>query len=85
MPPNCALEVDDVLKPWVWTPKFDLVHLRWMLGSFTPEEWDGLYKQAYENLIPGGWIEQVEPGLMNLWCVLFFRLMADGSLGTDGR
>lgn len=59
LPSNCVLEVDDIAKPWTWSHKFDLIHLRYMLGSFTNSAWDSLYKQAYENLEPGGWIEQV--------------------------
>ncbi|KAJ5279738.1 hypothetical protein N7478_005110 [Penicillium angulare] len=59
-PPNCILEVDDVLQEWTWSQPFDLIHLRIMEASFTPEELDRLYKQSYQNLHPGGWIEQLE-------------------------
>lgn len=31
-----------------------------MYGSFSNEQWRLLYKQAYNNLAPGGWIEQME-------------------------
>lgn len=55
-------EVDDVLKPWDWKMKFDLIHLRDLVGSFSDGQWTGVYKQAYENLLPGGWIEHVEAG-----------------------
>ena len=66
MPPNCKFEVDDILKPWEFKEngKFDLLHLRMMYGSFTDEQWRLLYKQAYKNLTPGGWIEQLEPSIM---------------------
>lgn len=60
IPPNCVLEVDDVLQPWTWARKFDLIHLRHGIGGFTSEEWDTLLKQCYDNLEPGGWYEQVE-------------------------
>lgn len=60
VPPNCILEVDDITKDWTWRIKFDLVHLRSMLAAFTNDEWDDLYAQIYDNLAPGGWIEQVE-------------------------
>lgn len=66
-PPNCRFEVDDVLKPWERNVEFDLVHLRWMLGSFSAEQWRGVYRQAWENLKPGGWIEHLEPSLINEW------------------
>lgn len=59
--PNCILEVDDVTQRWTWAHKFDLVHLRFMMGSFTQDQWKKVYREAYKNLEPGGWIEQVEP------------------------
>lgn len=40
--------------------KFDLVHMRSMLAAFTEDEWDDLYAQIYDNIAPGGWIEQLE-------------------------
>ena len=43
--------------------KFDFIHIRDMFASMTDRQWDGVYKQAYENLIPGGWIEQAETGV----------------------
>lgn len=48
VPSNCVLEVDDILKEWTWTKPFDFIHMRVMLGAFTPEEWDTVYKQCYE-------------------------------------
>ncbi|KAJ5593165.1 hypothetical protein N7537_010069 [Penicillium hordei] len=60
MPPNCILEVDDILRDWTWREPFDFIHMRLMLGAFTPGEWDQLYKQCYDSLTPGGWIEQME-------------------------
>lgn len=59
-PPNCIFEVDDVTKPWTWAEKFDLVHLRWMVATFDDKGWENIYRQAYENLKPGGWIEHLE-------------------------
>lgn len=67
LPPNCELLVDDVMKPWMFEKKFELIHARFLVGSFTPEGWKGLYKQAYDNLVPGGWFEAVEPSLEALW------------------
>lgn len=48
MPPNCILEVDDVQQDWTWQEKFDLIHMRIMIGSFDQTEWNRLYKQCYE-------------------------------------
>ncbi|KAJ5305849.1 hypothetical protein N7508_004864 [Penicillium antarcticum] len=60
MPPNCVLEVDDILQPWTWQQPFDLIHMRNLDAAFTPEENARLYQQCYNNLQPGGWIEQLE-------------------------
>lgn len=48
VPPNCKLEVDDVLKPWMYQHKFSLVHMRDLYGSFSDTQWRGMYKQTYE-------------------------------------
>lgn len=48
VPPNCIFEVDDIQKEWTWKEPFDLIHLRQLLGSFTPEGWKGLYQQCFE-------------------------------------
>ncbi|KAJ5638713.1 hypothetical protein N7528_001103 [Penicillium herquei] len=58
--PNCVFEVDNALEEWTWNEQFDLVHMRILIGSFDPKEWDQIYKQIYDNLQPGGWIEQLE-------------------------
>ncbi|OGE55745.1 hypothetical protein PENARI_c004G10368 [Penicillium arizonense] len=60
VPPNCILEVDNILEQWTWNVPLDLIHMRGMTGSFEPHEWDRVYKQCYDNLKPGGWIEQLE-------------------------
>ncbi|CAK3830603.1 Hypothetical predicted protein [Lecanosticta acicola] len=61
VPPNCHLEVEDViLGDWSFRKPFDLIHMRLLLGAFTDAEWDRLYGIVYDNLRPGGWIEQVE-------------------------
>ncbi|KAJ5178538.1 uncharacterized protein N7500_001237 [Penicillium coprophilum] len=60
MPPNCILEVDNVLEEWTWKDAHDLIHMRIMIGSFDAAGWDHVYRSAFENLRPGGWIEQLE-------------------------
>ncbi|OQE21983.1 hypothetical protein PENSTE_c011G04568 [Penicillium steckii] len=60
MPPNCIFEVDDVLREWTWREPFDLIHLRILLGAFDDAGWTTLYHRCYDNLEPGGWIEQLE-------------------------
>jgi hypothetical protein len=51
MPPNCILEVDDVLQDWTWHEPFDLVHLRILEGAFTPEEQKKVYAQIYKLVV----------------------------------
>ncbi|KAJ5649334.1 uncharacterized protein N7484_003057 [Penicillium longicatenatum] len=60
IPPNCILEVDDILQDWTWRDPFDLIHLRILENAFTPEQTDRLYKLCYDHTAPGGWIEQFE-------------------------
>ncbi|KAJ6155765.1 hypothetical protein N7470_006331 [Penicillium chermesinum] len=60
IPPNCILEVDDILRSWTWKDPFDLVHIKNLDGSFNAQEQESLYKQCYDNIKPGGWIEQLE-------------------------
>lgn len=31
-----------------------------MLGSFTDDQWKAVYRKAYDELKPGGWIEHYE-------------------------
>lgn len=48
IPPNCILEVDDILREWTWKDPFDLVHIGHLDGAFSPQERESLYKQCYE-------------------------------------
>lgn len=52
VPPNCDLEVDNAALPWTFSKKFDFVHLRLMIGNFSDADWDVVYKQAYEYVLP---------------------------------
>lgn len=60
VPPNCKFYVDDVESDWTWSPdqKFDFIHGRGMAGGIG--DWHRLYRQAYEHLKPGGWLEMQE-------------------------
>ncbi|KAJ6014010.1 hypothetical protein N7540_008601 [Penicillium herquei] len=60
VPPNCVFEVDDIQREWTWKDKFDYIHIRQLLGSFSQNGWDNLYQNCYKNLEPGGWVEQTE-------------------------
>jgi trans-aconitate methyltransferase len=55
VPPNLQFEIDDCELDWTYSSKFDYIHIRSMYGSII--DWPRLMRQAYEHLIPGGWIE----------------------------
>ncbi|KAI4283512.1 MAG: hypothetical protein L6R35_005144 [Caloplaca aegaea] len=58
-PPNLIFEIDDCCSDWVY-PKnhFDYIHVRQMYGSIA--DWHRFYKDCYDHLNPGGYIEQAE-------------------------
>ncbi|PGH23935.1 hypothetical protein AJ80_01997 [Polytolypa hystricis UAMH7299] len=58
VPPNLHFEVDDAELPWQYSRKFDYIHLRSMAGSIA--DWPRILRQAYDNLVPGGWIEVMD-------------------------
>ena len=77
VPPNCFLQVDDVLEDWNWRHQFDLIHMRLMLGAFTDSDWANVYAKCFNQLKPGGYIEQVE---------LDVRVMSDdGTLDPESE
>ncbi|GES59703.1 methyltransferase [Aspergillus terreus] len=55
IPPNCRFEVDDFEQPWSYSQPFDYIHGRELEGSI--RDHDRLFRQALENLKPGGWFE----------------------------
>lgn len=69
--------VDSIGKKWLRQPKFDLIHLRYLLGSFIEKQWRGVYEQAYNQPALGVWSEQVECGLD------FFS--DDGTMPADSK
>ncbi|KXH66190.1 hypothetical protein CSAL01_07632 [Colletotrichum salicis] len=58
VPPNLKFEVDDLEQPWTFTQPFDYIHIRGMTSSVS--DWHGFFKQAYNGLTPGGYIELFE-------------------------
>ncbi|KAL8305345.1 hypothetical protein RB597_003803 [Gaeumannomyces tritici] len=59
VPPNVGFYVDDLEAEWSYTAPFDFIYVRTLAGSL--KEWPKLYRQAYDNLSPGGYIELFEP------------------------
>ena len=57
VPPNIKFYVDDFEQSWEFPEvgKFDYIHWRSLSGSTA--NWSKLYRQAYENLKPGAWLE----------------------------
>ncbi|KAL8801030.1 MAG: hypothetical protein Q9200_007069 [Gallowayella weberi] len=58
-PPNLHFEIDDCCSDWVY-PKdyFDYIHVRQLYGSVA--DWPKFYKECFDHLAPGGYIEQAE-------------------------
>lgn len=60
VPPNCKFYVDDMESRWPYPREehFDYIHGRGLCGSLA--DWKKLFRQAFENLKPGGWFEMQE-------------------------
>ncbi|KAH8690912.1 S-adenosyl-L-methionine-dependent methyltransferase [Talaromyces proteolyticus] len=58
IPPNVRFYIEDAEDEWTFDGSFDLVHGRMLAGSIT--DWHRFFKQAYEQLRPGGWVEMNE-------------------------
>ncbi|KAF7547507.1 hypothetical protein G7Z17_g7670 [Cylindrodendrum hubeiense] len=54
-PPNCTFEVDDFEEEWLYRTPFDFIHARELEGCIGNH--DQLFKQAFQRLNPGGYIE----------------------------
>ncbi|KAL4864719.1 hypothetical protein BDV12DRAFT_7925 [Aspergillus spectabilis] len=55
VPPNCRFEIDDFELDWNFSQPFEYIHMRGIEGSV--KDFHKLFKQAHENLTPGGWFE----------------------------
>jgi len=57
VPPNVKFYVDDFEQEWEFPEvgKFDFIHWRSLCGA--TNDWAKLYKQAFNNLKPGAWLE----------------------------
>ena len=59
VPPNCSFHVEDAQLDGTFdSASLDFVHIRAMCGSIS--DWAKLYQQAYDVLVPHGWIENFE-------------------------
>ncbi|KKA24215.1 hypothetical protein T310_1754 [Rasamsonia emersonii CBS 393.64] len=55
VPPNVKFLVDDIEADWVYNQPFDFVHARFLAASM--KNYKRLIQQAYNNTVPGGWVE----------------------------
>ncbi|KAL1980829.1 hypothetical protein VTN96DRAFT_3483 [Rasamsonia emersonii] len=55
VPPNVKFLVDDIESQWVYDKPFDFIHARFLAISI--KNYKKLLQQAYENTVPGGWVE----------------------------
>ncbi|KAH9231872.1 hypothetical protein K456DRAFT_54429 [Colletotrichum gloeosporioides 23] len=59
VPTNCKFQIDDIEQPWTWPDNhFHFIHIRNLEGCIS--NWTDLYKQAFECMAPGGYIEVKE-------------------------
>jgi len=59
IPPNLKFEIEDCTQSWTFPPNhFDYIHIRWLVGSV--DDWNLLFKRAFDCLAPGGWLESHE-------------------------
>ncbi|CCF46425.1 methyltransferase [Colletotrichum higginsianum] len=62
VPPNAYFQIEDIEEePWSFSQKFDFVHSRMNTGGI--RDIPKLFRQAYDNLNPGGWIETTDGAL----------------------
>ncbi|KAL2041973.1 hypothetical protein N7G274_005161 [Stereocaulon virgatum] len=58
-PPNLRFETDDACSEWVYpTDHFDYIHVRLLYASIA--DWPAFYKECYDHLAPGGYLEHAE-------------------------
>ncbi|OIW24750.1 S-adenosyl-L-methionine-dependent methyltransferase [Coniochaeta ligniaria NRRL 30616] len=55
VPGNCHFEIDDAEDEWVFSHPFDYIHGRYMCAFL--KDFGKLFRSAYANLNPGGWVE----------------------------
>ncbi|KAK7415024.1 hypothetical protein QQX98_006161 [Neonectria punicea] len=58
VPPNLTFQVNDVEEQWMFHAKFDFIYSRMMTAALA--DWPRFFRQAYDNLAPGGWLETVD-------------------------
>lgn len=63
-PPNCTFVKDDSESEWVFSFKFDYVHLRFVCSCFdNPKK---VMQHAYDSMTSGAWMEWQDPSLTEM-------------------
>ncbi|KAH6887099.1 S-adenosyl-L-methionine-dependent methyltransferase [Thelonectria olida] len=60
VPPNVRFIIDDIDEEWNYSKPFDYIHSRMM--NFSIQHWPTYFRNVYDNLTPGGWVEIQEVG-----------------------
>jgi ubiquinone/menaquinone biosynthesis C-methylase UbiE len=55
VPPNCQFEVDDAEDEWMYSQRFDFIHMRGMMTCFPDPK--SVLEKAFNHLAPGGYLE----------------------------
>ncbi|SPO05586.1 related to methyltransferase [Cephalotrichum gorgonifer] len=61
VPPNAEFYIADLEESWTFSNPFDLIHTRLLTGSIA--DWPKFYKQSFDHLAPGGFIELSDPAM----------------------
>ncbi|ERF70020.1 hypothetical protein EPUS_03572 [Endocarpon pusillum Z07020] len=63
VPQNLSFEISDCCEEWSYQKdSFDFIHIRGLYGSVA--NWSAFYAEVYKHVKPGGWVEQVEQGVV---------------------
>jgi ubiquinone/menaquinone biosynthesis C-methylase UbiE len=65
VPANCNFEIDDAEDEWIYSKKFDFIHIRFVMTCFANPRF--VIEQAYKTCAPGGYLE-MQDGVFPLHC-----------------
>ena len=65
VPKNCFFEIDDAEDDWIFSERFDFIHMRGMMTCFTDPK--SVMQKAFDQLAPGGYLE-MQDGIFPLQC-----------------
>jgi ubiquinone/menaquinone biosynthesis C-methylase UbiE len=65
VPANCHFEIDDAEDEWVYSKKFDYIHIRFVMTCFPNPK--VVIDHAYNTCTPGGYLEMMD-GVFPLHC-----------------